>query len=99
MILQVYEVFNIWFQSKSSWTAPSHKQVIQQIYKIAVLFVGFNSNKLLSAEHLSLYLRVYISFLLLTWFCFRFFQSLSNFVGHVKLNEDILLLFEVCTYF
>jgi hypothetical protein len=51
--MQIYEVFNIWFQSKSNWTAPSHKQVIEQIYKIAVLFVGFNGCKLLSTEHLS----------------------------------------------
>ncbi|KAL5648119.1 hypothetical protein ACJX0J_042474, partial [Zea mays] len=43
----VSEVVKFSFQSKSSWTAPGHKQVFKQIYKIENLSVDFNGSKLL----------------------------------------------------
>jgi hypothetical protein len=89
--MQVYEVVKFSFQSKSSWTAPGHKQVFKQIFKIANLSVDFNGSKLL--------LVVYSSNLSsVNWLCFRFFSSLSNFAGHLTLKEDVLL-FEVCAIF
>lgn len=45
--MQVYEAVKFSFQSKSSWTAPGHKQVFKQIYKIANLSVDVNGIKLL----------------------------------------------------
>jgi hypothetical protein len=45
--MQVSEVVKFSFQSKSSWTAPGHKQVFKQIYKIENLSVDFNGSKLL----------------------------------------------------
>ena len=54
--MQVYEVVKFSFQSKSSWTAPGHNQVFEQIYKIANLSVDFNGSKLLLVVCLSLHL-------------------------------------------